>query len=319
MGDEHYYIDVISDYIADHVLDESEKSFNQTILYGKDVTPSNIIEVARRYPMMANHQVVIVKEAQVIKNLNELEVYLNAPQKSTVLVICLKTSSGAKPTKLTQAVKKFINQAKRVGIVFESNQLYDNQIPDWIVSYLAPKGKAISPTAAEMLREFLGVDLSKIANELNKLVITLPPDVKQITPEHIERNIGISKDFNRFEFVKAIGQRDVVRVNRIVDHFAKNSSANPIVLSIISIFQYFQRIFKFHFLKDKSDRNAAVTLGVNPYFLSEYKSAARVYPPRKCVEIFTLLRQYDMRSKGVNNENTDQGELLRELVFKIMH
>lgn len=318
-GDEHYYIDRISDYIAENVLSDSEKAFNLSILYGKDVTPSQVVEVSRRFPMMANHQVVILKEAQSLKGLEEMEVYLRAPQKSTILVVCVKISSGAKPTKLSQGVKKFFTQVKKVGTLFESPKMYDYQVPEWITTYVSSKGVSIAPAASEMLKEHLGADLSRIANELDKLFITIPPDVKLITADHIERNIGISKEFNRFEFTKALGARDVLRVNRIVDYFHRNPSANPLVLTISATYQYFLKIFKYHFLQDKSERNAAVVLGVNPFFVSEYKSAARIYTQRKCVEVFALLREFDMRSKGLGSESAEEGDLLKELTYRIMH
>lgn len=315
-GDEHYYIDLISDFIAENVLSESERAFNQIVIYGKDVVVSSIIETSRRFPMMANQQVVIVREAQQIKKLEELEVYLKAPQKSTILVICHKLVPGAKPT---AAVKKLFTLAGKVGVYFESKRLYDNQVPAWIAEFLSQKGLTISPTSSELLKDYLGNDLSKVAHELEKLIITLPNGQTKITTDHIEQNIGISKDFNRFELTNALGVRDVLKVNRIADYFAKNPSSNPMVLSTMAIYQYFSKVFKCHFIKDKSERSLAVELGVNPFFVSDYLRASRIYSPRKCVHIFELLREYDLRSKGVNNDNVDGGELLKELVFKIMH
>jgi DNA polymerase-3 subunit delta len=315
-GDEHYYIDLISDFIAENVLSESERAFNQIVIYGKDVVVSSIIETSRRFPMMANQQVVIVREAQQIKKLEELEVYLKAPQKSTILVICHKLAPGVKPT---AAVKKLFTLAGKVGVYFESKRLYDNQVPAWIAEFLSQKGLTISPTSSELLKDYLGNDLSKVAHELDKLIITLPSGQTKITTDHIEQNIGISKDFNRFELTNALGVRDVLKVNRIADYFAKNPSSNPMVLSTMAIYQYFSKVFKCHFIKDKSERTLAVELGVNPFFVSDYLRASRIYSPRKCVHIFELLREYDLRSKGVNNDNVDGGELLKELVFKIMH
>ena len=317
-GDEYYYIDQIADFIADNVLNESEKAFNQLILYGKDVDVPYIIEASRRFPMMSNFQVVIVREAQNIKKLEELDVYLKAPQKSTILVICQKFAAGQAP-KPNEKLKKMYSLAAKMGVYFESNRLYDYQIPTWITQYLAGKGISIAPTPAELLRDFLGNDLSKVVNELEKLIITLPNGSKQITTNHIEQNIGISKDYNRFELSKAIGQRDLLGANRIVDYFSKNPKASNITVSVSAIFAYFLKIFKYHFLKDKSERNVSVELEVHPFFVSEYKNAAKIYNPAKCVQVFSLLREYDMRSKGFNNDTTDDGELLRELVFKIMH
>jgi DNA polymerase-3 subunit delta len=315
-GDEHYYIDVIADFIAENVLIESEKAFNQTVLYGKDIDVKNIIEVSRRFPMMANHQVVIIKEAQQVKKLEDLEVYFNAPQKSTILVICHKLAPGGKAG---EKLKKVFGMASKIGLLFDSKRLYDYQIPNWITDFLMQSGVTISPTSSELLKDYLGNDLSKIANELEKLIITLPAGTKKITNDHIEQNIGISKDYNRFELTKALGQRDVMRANRIADYFAKNPGPNPLVLTNVAIYQYFIKIFKYHFLNDKSERALALEFSVNPFFVSDYVKAARIYHPRKCVQIFELLREYDMRSKGVNNESADHGELLKEMVYRIMH
>lgn len=316
-GDETYYIDKISDYIADNVLTDEEKAFNQTIIYGKDISVADVINSARRFPMMSNYQVIIVKEAQNIKNLADLEIYLKTPQHSTILVICHKPKSDGKGK--SDRLTKVTNLAKQKGVFFESKKLYDYQIPDWIINYLRQKGIKIDLVAANLLNEYLGNDLSKISHELEKLIITLPPDNKQITSQNIEQNIGISKDFNRFELTKALGEKNVLKANRIVDYFAHNASANPFVLTVSAIHQYFVKIFRLHFLKDKSRENIARELGVNPFFTAEYENAAKKYDPKKCIDIFALLRDYDMRSKGVNNNSTDHGELLRELVFKILH
>ena len=316
VGDETYYIDVISDYIEENVLSESEKAFNQTILYGKDTNVGSIIEISRRFPMMANQQVVVVKEAQLIKKLEDLEVYVKAPQPSTILVLCIKQNPGIKTG---EKVKKLFSQIAKIGVVFESKRLYEYQIPDWITTYLSKSGVSISPQSAELLKDYLGNDLSKIVNELDKLTITLPEGTKKITTEHIEQNIGISKDYNRFELNNAISNRDVVKANRIVDYFARNPGPNPLVLTTISLYQHFNKVFTYHFLKDKSERAVALKLGINPFFVKDYLRAAKLYSPKKCVDIFSLLREYDMRSKGVNNDSVDSGELLRELVFKIIH
>ncbi|BDX36880.1 DNA polymerase III subunit delta [Tenuifilaceae bacterium CYCD] len=316
-GDEAYYIDKISDYISDNVLTEEEKAFNQSIIYGKDISVADVINSARRFPMSSNYQVIIVKEAQNIKNLSELEIYLKAPQPSTILVICHKPKSDGKGK--SDRLTKVTNLVKQKGVFFESKKLYDYQIPDWIINYLKQKGIKIDLVAANLLNEYLGNDLSKISHELEKLIITLPPDNKQITSQNIEQNIGISKDFNRFELTKALGEKNVLKANRIVDYFAHNANANPFVLTISAIHQYFVKIFRLHFLKDKSKESIARELGINPFFTGEYENAIKKYDPKKCIEIFAILRDYDMRSKGVNNNTTDHGELLRELVFKILH
>lgn len=315
-GDEPYYIDLISNHIADHVLDESEKAFNQTILYGKDTDIATVIETSRRFPMMANHQVVIVKEAQQIKKLEDLNFYLKMPQQSTILVICHKLSPGGKPT---EKINKMFQAAGKIGILFQSKQLYEYQIPAWISDHVKSLGISISPHSTELLKDYLGNDLSKIINELDKLIITLPAGTKDIGTQHIEQNIGISKDFNRFELNSAIGLRNVVKANRIADVFAKNPRNNPFILTLSSLYQYFRKVFSYHFLTDKSKNAVAVGLGVNPFFVGEYARAAQIYGKAKCVQIFSLLREYDMRAKGLHNDSTDHGELLKELIFKIMH
>jgi DNA polymerase-3 subunit delta len=316
-GEEHYYIDMLADYLADNVLSATEKDFNLSILYGRDVAIADVINTARRFPMMSNYHVVIVKEAQNIKNLSDLEIYLKAPQPSTILAVCnkLKPDGKSSSAKLT----KLIGMVKQKGVYFESKKLYDYQVADWIIQYLKPKGIKIDIMAANLLNEYLGTDLSKISHELEKLIITLPAESNQITTKSIEQNIGISKDFNRFELTKALGEKNVLKANRIADYFAHNPNANPLILTLAAIHQYFLKVFKLHFIKDKTRENLARELGVNPFFVGEYQSAARKYNPKKCVEIFELLRDYDMRSKGMNNGSTDHGELLKELIFKIIH
>ncbi len=312
MGEETYYIDRISDYIMQKVLTESEKAFNEHILYGKEVSAAQIDNIARRFPMMANHQVVVVKEAQNIKKIEELLYYAQGPSKSTILVINYKFKKLAKNTKLYKAIAK-------TGVIFESKKLYENQVPDWISNYIRKKKCRISPDSAVLITENLGNDLSKIANELDKLVLSLPAGQTDISAEFIERNIGISKDFNNFELQKALGQRDVLKANRIVKYFANNPKDNPVNLTIISLFSYFQKVLSVYFVTDKSPRNLASVLRVNPYFIGDYQSAARNYKAGKLVEIISILRAYDLKSKGVDAASVPPGELLREMIFKILH
>ncbi len=312
MGDETYFIDEITNYISANVLTETEKIFNQVVLYGKDVDAVAVIDAARRYPMMASHQVVIVKEAQNIKNIDELIHYSEKPLKTTILVINYKYKTIDKR-------KKLYNSIDKMGIVLNSEKLYENKIPDWITKYLAQSGYSIAPESAALLNEFLGNDLGKIVNELSKLVISVPSNTKRITNDLIEKNIGISKDFNNFELQKALVARDVLKANRIIDHFEKNPKDNPLVVTIALLFSYFQKIFTYHFLKDKSKGAVASVLKVNPYFVTDYEVAAKRLPPAKLVEIFSLLREVDLKSKGVGNTSSTDGDLLKELVFKIMH
>jgi DNA polymerase-3 subunit delta len=311
MGAESYYIDQITDYISNNVLAEAEKAFNQTVVYGRDVDVSDIDGLARRYPMMASHQVIIVKEAQAVKNLDKLVYYAEKPLNSTILVINFKYKNLAKNKKLYKAINK-------TGIIFESKKLYDNQVPAWINKYLNNKLFTIDPVASALLNEYLGTDLSKITNELDKLAISLPPNSK-ITTKDIEENIGISKDYNNFELQSALAKKDVLKANRIINHFGQNQKENPIVLTINSLYQYFRKILIYHFLKDKSNRSVAASLGVNPYFVKDYQTAARRYNPKKVVQVISFLREYDLKSKGLDNASMKPEDLLKELIFKILH
>jgi len=313
MGEEPYYIDEITNYIADNILTEDEKAFNQTILYGKDTTITNIILAARRYPMMAQHQVIIVKEAQSMKDIEELTLYVEKPLDTTILVVNYKYKSLDKRKKLAKLV------TKNGGVLFESKKLYDNQVGSWLNSHLKSKGLSIDPTASRILIEYLGNDLSKIAHEIEKLRIALGSSAKSITPSDIERNIGISKDFNNFELNKAILQKNVVKANQIIQSFAKNPRNNPIQITTAILFGYFQKLMAYHYLQDKSKNSVASALKISPYFVTDYTTGARNYSARKVVQIISLLREYDMKSKGYNSNVTDDGELLKELVFKIIH
>ena len=312
MGDESYFIDEITDYIANNVLNESDRVFNQVILYGKDIDAITIIETSRRFPMMADRQVVIVKEAQNIRNIEELIHYTDKPLHSTILVVNYKYKTLDKRKKLYNAIGKN-------GIVFHSEKLYEDKVPGWISKFLAKQGYSIAPEAGILLTEFLGNDLSKIANELSKLLISILSGVKRITTDMIEKNIGISKDYNNFELQKALVSRNVLKVNRIINYFDKNPRDNPFILTISSLFSFFNKIFMYHFLKDKSKSSVAAALKINPYFVNEYELAAKRYAPAKLVEIFSILREYDVKSKGVGNSSASDGDLLKEMIFKIIH
>jgi len=310
MGEEPYYIDKISDYIEENVLTNEEKGFNQVVLYGRDITIDDIVENAKRYPMMSERQVVIVKEAQDLsRTIEKLESYANNPQLSTVLVINYKYKKLDKRKSLYKAISK-------VGIVYESKKLYENQVSDWIRRVLSAKKYSISPKAAQMLVEFLGTDLSKINNELEKLQIIIPKE-SQITPELIEENIGISKDFNNFELRKAVGERNVLKANQIIKYFAENPKDNPMVVTVALLFNFFTQLLQFHGLTDKSPRNVASALKVNPYFVKEYVLAARNFPMKKASSAISVLREFDLKSKGVQSNNVPQGDLLKELLYKI--
>ncbi len=310
MGEESYFIDVITDYIAEKVLPEQEKAFNQVVMYGKDTNVYTVLDAAKRFPMMSQHQVVIVKEAQNLKDIDKLQFYAEKPLQSTVLVINYKYKTLDKRSKLYKALDKS-------AVVFDSKKLYDNQLPAWITGYLSERGYSIVPAAAALLTEYLGADLSKVVNELNKLIITLPVNDKKITLEHIETNVGISKEYNVFELQNALGEKDVLKANRIIEHFARNPNSNPLVMVISSIYSYFVKILTYHYLADKTQ--AAAALRVNPYFVKQYESAARKYPATKIIQIVSILREYDLKSKGVGSSSASDGDLMREMVFKILH
>ncbi|WP_299367309.1 DNA polymerase III subunit delta [Winogradskyella sp.] len=312
MGEEAYYIDKISDFIEDNVLDEAEKGFNQMVLYGRDVSIDDIVSNAKRYPMMAERQVVIVKEAQDLsRTIEKLTAYAENPQPTTVLVVNYKYKKLDKRKALYKAINK------NGGIVFESKKLYENQVPDWIRRVLKGQGYDISPKAAQMLVEFLGTDLSKVNNELDKLKIVLPKGT-QITPEHIEENIGISKDFNNFELRKAVGERNVVKAHQIAKYFADNPKDNPMVVTVALLHNFFSQLLHLHGMTDKNPRSVASALRVNPYFVNEYLTAARNYPMKKVSSVIALLREFDVKSKGVGANAVPQGDLLKELLVRIL-
>lgn len=312
MGEEPYYIDKLSDYIEEKVLSEEEKGFNQTVLYGRDVSIEDIISTAKRYPMMAERQVVIVKEAQdLIRTIDKLESYADNPMLTTVLVFCYKYKTLDKRKKVTKLLAKN-------GVVYESKKLYENQVGEWIKRVLAGKKYSIEPKANAMLVEFLGTDLSKINNELEKLQIILPVG-NIITPKDIEENIGFSKDFNVFELRKALGERNQLKAYTIAENFAQNPKDNPIVVTTSLVFGFFIQLLKYHGLKDRNPKNVSAVLGVNPFFLKEYDVALKNYPMKKVSQIVGALRDIDVKSKGVGANAMSQSDLLREMLYKIFN
>ena len=311
MGEEPYYIDKISDFIEQNVLLEEEKGFNQMVLYGRDVTIDDIVGNAKRYPMMAERQVLIIKEAQDLsRTIEKLVDYALNPQPTTLLVVNYKYKKIDKRKALYKAIKK-------IGVVYESKKLYENQVGEWIRRVLSPKDYSITPKAAQMLVEFLGTDLSKISNELEKLQIILSKG-SQITPELIEENIGISKDFNNFELRKAVGNKNVVKAHQIANYFAENTKDNPMVVTVALLFNFFSQLLHYHGLNDKSSRSVAAALKINPYFVNEYITAARNYPMKKVSKVISTLREFDVKSKGVGANALPQGDLLKELLVRIM-
>lgn len=313
-GPETYFIDLVADTIEDKALAEHEKAFNQTILYGKESTHLQIVDAARRFPMMAERQLVILREAQEMRSLKDLLSYIEQPTPTTVLVICHKHKRLNLNSKFGKAVK-----AKTV--LLEAKSLYDNQVPDWIADYLRSKKLKAGPAASDLLAEYLGSNLSKVANELDKLALNIPEGA-DVTEQLIEEHIGISKDYNVFEFQKALGQRDVKKANRIVQYFIANPRKNPMPVVIGSLYNYFSKVYLFHSVARATEQEILKTLGLrSSFFLREYRAAARQFPLSKTQEVIHLLRQFDLKSKGVNYNATGkpEGELLKEMTWRILH
>jgi DNA polymerase III subunit delta len=308
MGEEPYYIDGISNYIEKTVLTEEEKGFNQMVLYGRDVTIDEIVSNAKRYPMMAEKQVVIVKEAQDLsRTIENLVPYAESPQPTTVLVFCYKY-------KKLDARKKLSKVLKKNGVIFESKKMYDDKVPNWIMQFLSGKGYSITPKAAQMLTEFLGNDLSKIHNELEKLQLVIKPE-QQITPQLVEQNIGISKDFNNFELQNAIGAKDIKKAFAIVQYFAQNPKNHPLIMTVALLYSFFSKLLKYHAITNKAE--APKMLGVNPYFIKDYQTAARNYSMKEVSGIIASIRNIDLKSKGVGAANMTPADLYKELLTSI--
>ena len=313
-GEESYFNDLIVDYIEEHVLDGSQKGFDQTVLYGKDTDFVTIVNAARRFPMLASHQVIIVKEAQNLKWKTDDEVllkYLENPMPSTVLVLAYKHGKLDKR-------KKYYKLAQKMGIACESEKIYDNKVPAWVTDYVRNKNRSIHPQAAALIGEYLGNDISKVVNEIEKLMLNVPAD-REINLQDIERYIGISKDFNMFELNTALGKRDILRAYRIVDYFAANPRNNPLFMIVATMGGYFTKILKYHYLPDKSPQSVSKELSVHSFFTREYELAARHYSRAKTFDVIHLLKEYDLKSKGVGVADGNQGELLKELVYKILN
>ena len=321
MGEEPYFIDRLCDLLAAGILNETEKAFNQTIVYGKDTEGGAVVNLCRQMPMMGGKMVVIVKEAQQLKKIEQLANYTQKPQDSTVLVICHKGKNVDKRTPLYKSCKE-------KGVAFESVPPRDYEIGGWLSDFVRSKGLAMDAKASSMLVDHLGADIAKIANELDKLVTSLPEGTKTVTADHIEQNIGISKEFNTFELTRAVSEKNLAKAMLIADHFARNPKDNPFVVTVSMLFNHFQRIFTLNYqrwLTRKEGRGmpsetdlARMLKLPSPFFLKEYQGAANHYPTPKAFAIFGLLREYDLKSKGVESGSADDGELLKELLLKIM-
>lgn len=311
-GEETYYTDLVSAYIEKNILNDEQKSFNQMVFYGKDSNIGDVINTAKRFPMMGSHQVVILKEAQEIKEIEKLDFYLDQPLPSTVLVINYKYK---KPDKR----KKFFKELPKKAVFMETKRLYEDKVPAWIESYLKTRKYKLEPGVGKILTDFLGAELGKIAGELDKLMLVMPQGSDTITAELVEKNIGISKDFNNFELQKALGNKEVLKANRIVLYFCKNPKDNPMPITIATLHSFFSKLLMYHYVKNKDNREIASTIKVNPYFVRDYQKAAHYYTPGKIARVISYIRDYDLRSKGVNNHSASDCELLKELVYKILH
>jgi DNA polymerase-3 subunit delta len=318
-GEEAYYIDMLCSYIEEHVLDEMEKEFNQTVVYGRETDPLTLLSIAKRYPMMANYSVVIVKEAQDMKYFSGREKseadpllnYILSPLQSTLLVFCFKYKTLDKRSKLYKGLQKS-------AVVFDSKKIYDNKIPDWINGYVKNKGYKIKVQASQLIAEYVGNDLSKVANECDKLLLNVERG-KEVDMDLVERNIGISKDFNVFELNSSIARKDIHKVFLIANYFKSNPKHNPLVVTLGTLYTFFTKVLLYHTLQDKSRAAAASAIGVNPFFLGDYETAFSNYSSKKIINIINLLREYDLKSKGIESNAVPDGDLLRELLYKILN
>ncbi|WP_316830149.1 DNA polymerase III subunit delta [Pedobacter aquatilis] len=318
-GEEAFYIDQVTEYIEDKLLNDAEKGFNQTVLYGKDTDMATVLGAAKRYPMMSDYQVVIVKEAQDLKwakeegNTKEAEFvlsYFEKPLPSTILVLAFKYANFDKRKKIYKAISKS-------GLIFQSDPVRDYKLVPWIEDFVKEKGYKIDQQASALMAEYLGTDLSKIANEIEKLMLNVGKEVT-INTDLVQKNIGISKEYNVFELQKALAVRNVLKCNQIIDYFASNPKANPTVMVLANLGGYFTKLLKYHYIPNKAD--AASALGVPPFFVKDYEVAARNYNTGKVFQIISLLREYDLKSKGLDSSgNVDDGSLYKELIFKIIH
>lgn len=315
MGDEPYFIDKISDWIADNVLQPEERDFNQTVLFGSDVNASQIADAARRYPMMAERQVVIVKEAQNIKNTEPIERYLKNPMASTVLVMCHKngTIDGRK--------REYVKTIQQTGVLFESKKLRERDLPSFIERYLKAKNATIEPKAIQMIADSIGADLSRLTGEMDKVLLSLSEQDRRVTPQVVEDQIGVSKDFNAFELRDAIVNRNIFKANQIVKYFDDNPKAGSIYSFLPMLFNYFQNLMIAYYCPQKGSQEAlAAWLELrSPWAARDYMTGMRNYTGMKVMQIIAKIREMDAKSKGLDNPNTPPGELMKELLFFVFH
>mgnify|MGYP002521549675 CR=1 FL=1 len=315
MGDESYYIDKISNWIAENVLQPEERDFNQTVLFGSDVTASQIVDAAKRYPMMSEYQVLIVKEAQNIKNTEPLEKYFKAPMPSTILVMCHKNGfvDGRK--------KEYVKSIQQAGVLFESRKLRERDLPAFIEGYLQAKNVTIDPKSTQLIADSIGADLSRLVGELDKVLLSLPQEDRRVTPQVVEDQIGVSKDFNGYELRDAIVNRNIFKANQIVKYFDENPKAGSIYYFLPLLFNYFQNLMLAHYCPQKNSQDrVAKWLDLGKEWLAkEYMTGMKHYSAMKVMQILSKIREIDAKSKGLDNPNTPPGELMRELIFFILH
>ncbi|GHA58128.1 DNA polymerase III subunit delta [Pontibacter akesuensis] len=316
-GEESYYIDLISDYVEQHALQEHEKGFNQVVLYGKDVDVSTVLLQAKRYPMMSEKSVVIVKEAQSIldiekeEGMRQLEAYLQHPLPSTILVFCYKYKSLDGRKSLAKAVNKH-------AALLTTKKLYDNQVPAWVTAYLRSKGMKATQPAVVLLSEYIGSDLSRLANEIDKLLINLKPGAT-VDEGLVQENVGISKEYNIFELQSALIARDALKANRIINYFEANPKSNPLIPNLTLLFSFFTKILTLHMQQDKSEQGIRKSLGNRGFLVKEYMLAMRHFPLQRCTDIIHFVRVADLQVKGITGGDMSDSDILRELVFKVLH
>ena len=315
MGDEPYYIDKISDWIAENVLQPEERDFNQTILFGSDVNASQIVDAAKRYPMMAERQVVIVKEAQNVRNTEPLEKYFKAPMASTVLVLCHKNG------KIDGRKQGLVKAIREAGVLYESQKLKDRDLPGFIERYLKARGASIDPKSTQMIADAIGADLSRLTGELDKVLLSLAKEDKRVTPQVVEDQIGVSKDYNAFELRDAIVNRNVLKANQIIKYFDENPKAGGLYALLPLVFNYFQNLMLAFYCPQRNSQEAlAQWLDMkSPWAARDYVTGMRNYTAMKVLQIISKIRETDAKSKGLDNPNTPAGELMRELLFFILH
>ena len=313
MGEEGYFTDRITDYIMENALNEVERDFNLTVYYGLDSDIDTIVTAAKRFPMMAERQVIVVKEAQMLKNIDSLLFYLQAPQPTTVLVFAHKNGAIDKR-------KKVATELERTGVVLDSKKMRDDQLPAFINSYLREKGLSADNKSVLMMRESVGADLSRLAGEIDKLAIALPQGSVNITPELVEEHIGISKEYNNFELQNALVNKDILKANKIIQYFARNPKKNPIQMTLALLFSFFSNVMMCYYAPDKSERGVAEFLGLkSAWGVGDYIKAMKNYRAMHVMEILHLIRLADAQSKGAEGPQVPDGEIMRELLYKILH